>query len=146
MPDFLQKSNPAKVFLSWLPIRFFTFATVGLVGTGVHLLFLTLFHQWLLISFILSQAAATFIAMTNNYFLNNVITFKKQRHSGMQQFAGLFSFYLACSVGAMINLFCASFLYQYQLNWAIAGVLAGFSGSLWNFFASIKFTWKNELK
>lgn len=122
--------------------RFFLFATVGVSGAIVHLLSLALLYKWLLINFILSQAIATFLAMTSNYFLNNRTTFKQQRHYGQQQLAGLFSFYLSCSVGALINLQCAHFLYQYQLNWAAAGVLAGLSGALWNFGTASVLTWK----
>jgi dolichol-phosphate mannosyltransferase len=136
------KNKIITIHPSWLPRRFFTFATVGLVGTGVHLFFLALLHQGLLINFLTSQAVATFIAMTNNYFLNNLITFRNQRHFGKQQLVGLLSFYLSCSVGAIVNLECAHLLYQYHVNWAIAGVLAGFSGAICNFIAVTLFTWK----
>jgi dolichol-phosphate mannosyltransferase len=123
-------------------IRFFLFASVGLIGTAVHLGVLALFHQWFFISFLISQAAATFIAMTHNYFLNNWLTFKQQRHQGKQQLKGLFSFYMSCSVGALVNLECANLLYQAQVNWALAGLLAGLSGVLCNFVAATLFTWK----
>lgn len=152
MPDFLKKQYGSKKITHQtsknqpcylqLPVQFFSFASVGLIGTFVHLLFLALLHQWLLINFMLSQVAATFIAMTHNYFLNNHITFKNQRHSGRQQVVGLLSFYLSCSAGALINLTCANFLYNQHIYWAVAGILAGFSGALWNFFTARLFTWK----
>lgn len=137
-----QLKNKVSSRYKWLPVKFFSFASVGLIGVVVHLFFLTLLHQWLMVNFITSQATATFIAMTNNYFLNNITTFKSQRRSGKQHFTGLLSFYLACSVGALINLTCAKLLYQYHFNWAIAGLVACFSGALWNFVAALMFTWK----
>lgn len=141
-----QRKDKVPSHYAGLPVKFFSFASVGLLGVVVHLFFLTLLHQWLMISFIESQAAATFIAMTNNYFLNNITTFKNQRRSGKQHFAGLLSFYLACSVGALINLACANLLYQYHFNWAIAGLIACFSGALWNFCAAVMFTWRRTIK
>jgi dolichol-phosphate mannosyltransferase len=42
--------------------------------------------------------------MTSNFFLNNVFTYGDQRLRGRRMWRGLVSFYLACGMGAIINL------------------------------------------
>src|SRR5438552_4335962 len=75
-----------------LPARFFLFAALGVTGMGVHLCVL-----WLLFAasgnFLLSQALATWAAMTSNFFLNNVFTYGDQRLRGRAIWRGLLSFY-----------------------------------------------------
>ena len=129
---------------SLIPRRFILFILVGLTGTTIHLVTLALFYQLLQYPFMTSQAVATYTAMTSNYLINNRTTFKDKRHSGKALITGLLSFYFICTIGALISIQFAQFLYIIPLNWALAGLLGGVSGSAFNYTFSSKFTWKTH--
>src|SRR5438067_6070368 len=123
-----------------LPARFFLFAAVGVTGVGVHLCVL-----WLLFAasgnFLLSQAIATWAAMTSNFFLNNVFTYGDQRLRGRMIWRGLASFYAACGIGALINLAMAEWLFLKSFPYWIAGLGGAVIAALWNFFTTASFNW-----
>ncbi len=123
-----------------LPARFFLFAAVGVTGMGLHL-----FVLWLLFAasgnFLLSQAFATWAAMTSNFFLNNVFTYGDQRLRGRAMWRGVLSFYAACSIGALINLAIAEWLFLKSLPYWVAGLGGASIAALWNFFTTASFTW-----
>ncbi len=123
-----------------LPARFFLFAAVGASGVGVHLCAL-----WLLYAasgqFLPSQALATWIAMTSNFFLNNVVTYGDQRLRGRAMWRGLVSFYAACGIGALINLAIADWLFLKSTPYWLAGLAGALIAALWNFFTTASFTW-----
>ena len=85
----------------WIPTRFALFLGVGALGVGVHLAVLVLLYGRL--SFGQAQVAATVVAMTSNFLLNNVATFRNRRLRGARLVTGLMKFYVACSLGAVIN-------------------------------------------
>ena len=132
-----------KLFGKIIPVKFILFSLVGLTGVGVHLLVLTLFHIAINTQFIWAQTIATYIAMTSNYFLNNSFTYRDQRIRGKKLFTGLLSFYLVCSVGALLNIGFAALLYEKSINWAIAGTAGALIGSIWNYALSSIFTWRS---
>jgi len=123
-----------------LPARFFLFAAVGVSGIGVQLAVL-----WLLFGsskeFLLSQAIATWAAMTSNFFLNNAITYGDQRLRGARIWRGLLSFYAACSIGALINIAIADWLFINSAPYWLAGLAGALVAALWNFFTTASFTW-----
>ena len=123
-----------------LPARFFLFAAVGVTGVGLHLCVL-----WPLFAltgnFALSQAVATWAAMTSNFFLNNVFTYGDQRLRGRLMWRGLLSFYAACGIGALINLAIAEWLFLKSLPYWVAGLGGASIAALWNFFTTASFTW-----
>jgi dolichol-phosphate mannosyltransferase len=133
-----------KLFGKVLPVRFILFCLVGLTGVGVHLCILTLFHLFINTQFIWSQTMATYIAMTSNYFLNNSFTYRDKKLYGKKLLFGLLSFYLVCSVGAIINVGFAELLYQKNINWVIAGTAGALIGAVWNYTFSSVFTWKKH--
>ena len=124
----------------FVPARFFLFAGVGVTGVGVHLCIL-----WLLFAasgnFLFSQTVATWAAMTSNFFLNNVFTYGDQRLRGARIWRGLLSFYAACSVGALINIAIAEWLFLKSLPYWAAGLAGAMVAALWNFFTTASFTW-----
>jgi dolichol-phosphate mannosyltransferase len=123
-----------------LPARFFLFAAVGVIGLGVHLAVL-----WLLFAasgnFLISQAAATWAAMTSNFFLNNAFTYSDQRLRGRRMWRGLLSFYFACGIGALINVAVAEWLFLKSVVYWAAGLAGALVAALWNFFTTASFTW-----
>ena len=126
-----------------LPARFFLFAAVGVTGLAVHLAVL-----WLAFAatgaFLPSQIAATWVAMTSNFFLNNAFTYGDQRLRGRRLWRGLASFYVACGVGAFINVAVAEWLFLKSAAYWAAGMAGALIAALWNFFTTASFTWGGD--
>ncbi|HEY5790891.1 MAG TPA: glycosyltransferase family 2 protein [Gammaproteobacteria bacterium] len=130
----------------YVPVRFVLFVGVGLTGVAVHLLVLGLLHRALEQGFVLSQALATLVAMTWNYLLNNAFTYQDRKLHGLAFVRGLLSFYLACSVGAVINVELAGFLFERATPWLLAGFLGAVAGAVWNYAITATFTWRSPRK
>jgi dolichol-phosphate mannosyltransferase len=124
-----------------IPARFFVFSAVGLVGVGVHLAVLWSAFAAAGENFVLSQSLAIWVAMTSNFFLNNVFTYGDQRLRGRRMWRGLFSFYLACGMGAIINLAIADWLYLMSVSYWVAGLAGAVIAAFWNFFTTASVTW-----
>lgn len=124
-----------------VPARFFLFGAVGLTGVGVHLAVLWAAFAVAGATFLPSQALATWVAMTSNFFLNNAVTYGDQRLRGGRLWRGLASFYLACSVGALINIALADWLYLQSVPYWAAGLTGAVIAAVWNFLTTASLTW-----
>jgi len=125
-----------------VPIRFIAFSLVGGLGLAVHLAVLTVLYKGGGTTFLVGQTAATMVAMTSNFALNNVLTYRDLRLRGWRWLRGWFSFVLACSVGALANVGVAQYLFERDSFWlssAIAGILVG---AVWNYAVTAVYTWK----
>jgi dolichol-phosphate mannosyltransferase len=80
--------------------------------------------------------------MTSNYFINNNLTYRDQRISGKNVVSGLLSFYMVCSIGALINIESANFIFNQKSDWILAAIIGSIFGSIWNYYFSSKLTWK----
>lgn len=127
-----------------LPVRFFLFATVGLIGVGVHLVSLWILHHLLGIDFLTAQISGTYLTMTSNYILNNRFTYRDVKLKGLDFFRGLAGFYVYCSFGALINVVLSGHLYQTAFPWWLAGIMGAVAGSVWNYAVTAVLTWKVE--
>lgn len=125
-----------------VPVRFILFSAVGLLGLAVHVGVLAIAFQVLKINFEISQALATLVAMTNNYLLNNLFTYRDMRLRGSALFLGLLSFYAVCSVGALANIGVASYIYGRGEQWWLAGLAGALVGAVWNYAVSAVYTWR----
>ncbi len=123
-----------------LPARFFLFAAVGVTGLAMHLIVLSLSFK-LSGNFLASQLIATWVAMTSNFFLNNAFTYSDQRLRGRRVWRGLASFYIACSIGAFINVAIAEWFFLKAVVYWMAGLAGALVAALWNFFTTASFTW-----
>ena len=122
-----------------VPVRFLLFATIGGLGVFTHMA--TLWFGMLLAGFAVAQAAATIVAMTGNFLLNNLFTYRDRRLRGRRLWMGLVSFYAVCGAGAAANVGIAAHLVQGHHSWWLAG-LAGIAVSVvWNYAMSSIFTW-----
>jgi len=130
-----------KLFGRWVPVRFVMFALVGGTGIVVHLtaLYLSLLAG---LPFLGAQVVALMVAMTSNFFLNNLITYRDQRLRGLSMLTGLLSFYALCSVGAVANAGIAVAVYAQWPVWWLAGSAGALIGAVWNYAASRAFTWR----
>jgi dolichol-phosphate mannosyltransferase len=130
-----------KLIGRWIPVRFLAFSIVGAAGVAVHFAVLTLVLQGLHRSFVAGQAAALLCAMTFNYAVNNVLTYRDRRLTGIRWLRGWASFVLACSIGGIANLGVSSTIYDFGRGWfpaAIAGILVG---AVWNYAVTMMLTW-----
>lgn len=128
-----------------VPVRFVMFAAVG--GTGVAVHFFALYLAIVAMGdddFAAAQAIATVLAMTSNFILNNLLTYRDRRLKGIKFLWGLLSFYAVCSIGAVANVGVANFVFEQDYRWWIAGGAGVLVGVVWNFAASSIFTWNNR--
>jgi len=135
-----------KIIGRWIPVRFLGFSIVGAMGVAVHFAVLTLGFQGLHSGFVAGQAVATLCAMTFNYAVNNVLTYRDMRLRGLRWLRGWASFVLACSIGGIANLGVASTVYGLGHGWfasAFAGILVG---AVWNYAVTMMLTWGRARK
>jgi dolichol-phosphate mannosyltransferase len=127
----------------YVPVRLAAFSLVGTAGVVTHLACLAVMTYGFHLRFIEAQIIATYIAMTENFFLNNLITWRDCSRRGMRLVSGLASFWIACSFGAWANVIFAKSLLKSGMPWYLAGIAGIVLGSVWNYCISNLFTWKN---
>jgi dolichol-phosphate mannosyltransferase len=127
-----------------IPLRFIMFASVGGLGLIVHLAVLAILNRGVDISFEIANSVAAMVAMTFNFFVNNVLTYRDMRLKGFWPIMrGLLSFYAVCAIGAVSNVGVATMLFQNNYTWWVAGVAGALLGAVWNYTATSIFTWRN---
>jgi dolichol-phosphate mannosyltransferase len=132
----------AKLTNDMVSFRFLLFCMVGLTGIAVHMTVLQLTRGQL--SFGAAQTAATVAAISWNFVLNNMFTYRDQRLSGLQFVTGLVRFQLICAVGALSNVGIAAWIYDHDPNWWIAGLGGALMGAVWNYVVSAAFVWRQR--
>lgn len=125
-----------------IPGRFVMFIGVGALGVFVHLGILGIATSSFGVAFLTAQTAATILAMTFNFFVNNYLTYRDRRLRGWKLLTGLLTFYAVCSVGAVGNVGIANFLFGQDYAWWLAGIAGILVGAVWNYAASSVFTWR----
>ena len=133
-----------KVVGPLIPIRFIAFSLIGAFGVLVHMAVLwPILQVWGGGAFLFGQSAAALVAMTSNFFLNNLLTYRDMRLRGRQLLWGWLTFTLTCSLGAMANVGIADYLFRAGgSGWflsALAGILVG---AVWNYAVTAVYTWK----
>jgi dolichol-phosphate mannosyltransferase len=132
-----------KLIGRYVPVRFAIFAVIGATGIAVHLATL-----WLAkaagIHFAVGTAIAVIVAMTYNFILNNIITYRDQRLRGRAFLAGLSSFYAIGAVGAIANVGIAQLLFEQGGSWWLGGISGALIGVVWNFTMTSFFTWRRS--
>jgi dolichol-phosphate mannosyltransferase len=128
-----------------IPVRFIAFSLIGGIGVFIHLGVL-----WPILriggeqAFLVGQTAAALVAMTSNFLLNNLITYRDMRLRGRQLLWGWMSFVAACSVGALANVGIANYLFQGQYSGWLLSALAGILvGAVWNYAVTAVYTWRS---
>jgi dolichol-phosphate mannosyltransferase len=89
-----------------------------------------------------AQTAATIVAMTGNFILNNQLTYRDNRLTGFHFVKGLLGFYAVSAVGALTNVGMASWLYAHQPVWWLAGAAGAVMGAVWNYSMSSLLVWR----
>lgn len=125
-----------------VPVRFVLFALIGALGLVVHFAVLATAFKLAHLSFEVSQAAAVVTAMTSNFFLNNLFTYRDRRLTGWPLLRGLASFYGICAVGAAANVGIAAWFFNTEGSWWLAAGIGVTVGAVWNYAVSSVFTWR----
>jgi dolichol-phosphate mannosyltransferase len=125
-----------------IPIRFIAFSLIGGVGVLVHLAVLWVLYRQGGLDFVTGQSAAALVAMTSNFFLNNLLTYRDMRLRGRGLLWGWLSFVLACSVGALANVGIATYLYQTDSSWVLSALAGILVGAVWNYAVTAVYTWR----
>ena len=133
----------AKLTNDAVSARFILFCLVGLTGIGIHLSILSVLLLTSL-SFGIAQALATVGAIAWNFVLNNLFTYRDQRLTGWQFVTGLIRFQVICAIGAISNVGIATWIYDYDETWWIAGLGGALIGTVWNFVVSAALVWRQR--
>jgi dolichol-phosphate mannosyltransferase len=133
----------AKLTNDAVSARFLMFCLVGLTGIAVHLSILSVLLATAL-SFGAAQALATVGAIAWNFVLNNLFTYRDQRLTGWHFLTGLVRFQVICAIGAISNVGIATWIYDYDNVWWIAGLGGALIGTVWNFVVSAAFVWRQR--
>jgi len=126
-----------------VPEKFLSFVAVGGSGVAVHFGVLYAMVQFEL-AFLPSQTAATSVAMLWNYALNNEITFRRHRRSGLDWVRGLLLFVGFCSLGALANVGIANALFEQHYSWWLSGLAGVVVGTVFNFSLSRSYVWRRR--
>jgi dolichol-phosphate mannosyltransferase len=125
-----------------VPVRFALFAFVGGIGLFIHMSVLWFALTVAGAAFNPAQASAAVAAMTSNFFVNNLFTYRDRRLRGFALVRGLFTFYAICALGAVANVGIAGYVFSKNEVWWLAGLAGIVVGSVWNYAVSSVFTWK----
>jgi dolichol-phosphate mannosyltransferase len=91
------------------------------MGVIVHFATLSLLYRLLDSGFVPSKVVATLVAMTFNFAINNVLTYRDMRLRGWHWLRGWFTFTIACTIGAIANAGIAAYLFsEGGASWPIA--------------------------
>jgi dolichol-phosphate mannosyltransferase len=131
----------AKLTNDAVSVRFLMFSLVGLSGVGIHMAILSLV-MLTGVAFAVAQSVAAIGAMTWNFILNNLFTYRDQRLSGWRFLTGLIRFQLICAIGAVANVGLAIFIYSGTHIWWLAGLAGVLIGAVWNYAVTSAFVWR----
>ncbi len=124
-----------------IPARFVLFAGVGCSGVIVQLAAFAGFRS-LGLAFLAAQALAILTAMTSNFALNNVLTFRDRRLRGWALLGGWLTFALGCAAGAVANLSIGGGFQDIGVWEPLASGLGAVAGGVWNFWMARWMTWR----
>jgi putative flippase GtrA len=136
-----------RLSLSWVFLsRLIRFAIVGLSGVFVDLGGFYVLHT--LLGWVLTPSAilSTEVAIINNFFWNDVWTFRDmsvQQKLGTQRLQRFFKFNLICFFGLIFNSLIVNLLfYKFEMNEYMAKMIAIICVTLWNFSLNWKVNWQ----
>jgi dolichol-phosphate mannosyltransferase len=132
----------AKLTDDAVSFRFLMFCFVGLTGVFINMAALAVALDPGGLTFGRAQTLATVAAIAWNYALNNALTYRDQRLAGWSFVTGLIRFEVICAVGAISNVGIATWIYDYDPRWWIAGLGGALMGAVWNYVVSAAFVWR----
>jgi dolichol-phosphate mannosyltransferase len=134
----------AKATADIVSLRFTFFCLVGLVGIAVHFLTLSAGVELFGMPFEWAQTLAIVVAIANNFALNNMITYRDQRLTGVHYLTGMLRFYVISSIGAVSNMSVGHWLFSHDQTWWAAGLGGAVMSVVWNYVVSSMIVWRNR--
>jgi dolichol-phosphate mannosyltransferase len=126
----------------FVDLRFAKYCVVGLAGALASVAALTVCWKGLGLSFGLSVALGTELAIVCNFLLNNRWTFRDHLASGRAAFLVFLRYQAVCVVGALASYSITVTLYDHAAPWLVAAPVGGFVGALWNYAMAKTFAWR----
>lgn len=123
-----------------VPQRALMFAVVGVTGVIVNLAVLYALKD-LGVGFKVSQIVAAVIAMTSNFIINNVVTYRDRQLRGLKLITGYLRFCGLCGLGLIANVAVAILVHGYTPIWWLASVAGALFGAAWNFVSTSLAVW-----
>ncbi|MEL7117208.1 MAG: glycosyltransferase family 2 protein [Pseudomonadota bacterium] len=131
----------AKTIGKYVPTKFIMFSLVGGVGIVVHFVVLSLLFGTL--DFVPANIIASLVAMTVNFFVNNIFTYFDRRLKGWALIPGWLSFCAASSVGFLANIGISAYLFsEMETVWYLSALAGIIVGAAWNYAVTALYTWK----
>ena len=122
--------------------KFLKFALTGSLGTLTNLIVFYCCYSKLEYSHISASIIAFFIAVYQNYIINNFFTFQNKTLTKKKYLKYLFSCLTALLVNLLVlQIFIVFFSTNYLLIFQLLGIL---SGTLINFYISSRYVFKNK--
>lgn len=128
--------------------RFILFGLVGASGLVVNLVAFKLIATALTGSgygaqegFVVAQFLAAVIAMTSNYLINNVVTYRDRRKTGLALITGYLRFCLLCSVGLLANVAVGNLINESFAMPLVASTVGAVFGAVWNYMTTRAAVW-----
>ena len=128
-----------------VPPRFLFFVAVGAIGVVVHFAALRLCLVFAGMAFEWAQAAATVFAMTSNFWVNNLFTYRDRKLRGGAALFGLLRFYAVCGIGAIANVGVASHMFAAHSSWWVSSLAGIVVGTAFNYTMSSIFVWRQTV-
>src|SRR5690606_7366259 len=107
-----------------------------------HMASLWVAGEMLGFNFTNSQLAATLVAMTTNFILNNELTYADKKLRGARFWKGLLSFYAICSLGMLANISVAVQLFNEGGGLLLSGFVGAIMSVVFNYSVTRVFTWR----
>jgi dolichol-phosphate mannosyltransferase len=123
-----------------IPPRALLFGMVGASGLLVHLAVLRLALAFDL-RFALAQTIAAVTAMTSNFLINNAVTYRDRRLTGVRLLTGYLRFCALCGVGLVANIAVADLVHRHLPIWWLAGMAGALFGAVWNYVSTSLAVW-----
>ena len=130
----------AKLSGDIIPPRALMFAMVGASGVIVHLCVLYA-ALGVGVVFAAGQLLAAVIAMTSNFLINNAVTYRDRRLSGLRLLVGYLRFCALCGVGLIANVAVADLVHRHSSMWWLAGLSGATFGAVWNYVSTSLAVW-----
>ena len=124
-----------------IPVRFLIFSLIGGLGVLVHMAALIILLKGAALGFTIAQSVAAGSAMIFNFAVNNVLTYRDRRLKSWAWLKGLFSFMIACSIGAIANVGIATYMFENHMQWVAAALAGVLVGAVWNYAVTRLYTW-----
>jgi dolichol-phosphate mannosyltransferase len=130
----------AKLTGNLIPPRALIFFLVGGSGLVVQLAVVSLLHH-LNTPFMISQIIGAVLAMTSNFLINNLVTYRDRRLKGLRLITGYLRFCGLCGVGLIANVAVAHLVHEHTPLWWLASAAGAFAGAAWNYVSTSLAVW-----